>query len=142
MPEQMTPERGREFLAEGQRSAVLATVRPDGRPHAVPLWYALDGDHVIINVSADSVKGRAIVSEPRVTLSVHEDVPPYSFVMVDGTAEVVTDPDEIRRDATEIARRYLPSEAVDGFVGYATSPGKVGVRIRVDRLTGVDRVAG
>ena len=142
MPEPMTPDRSREFLAEGQRSAVLATVRPDGRPHAVPLWYAVDGDTVLINVSADSAKGRAIAHEPRVTLSVHEDVPPYSFLMVDGTAEIVTDPDEIRRDAGKIARRYLPAEAVDGFVGYATSPGKVGVRIRVDRLTGVDRVAG
>lgn len=142
MPEPMTPERGREFLAEGQRSAVLATVRPDGRPHAVPLWYAVDGEDVLINVSADSVKGRAIAGEPRVALSIHEDVPPYSFVMVEGTAEVVTDPDEIRRGATEIARRYLPAEAVDGFVGYGTSEGKVGVRIRVDRITGVDRVAG
>jgi len=142
MPEPMTPDRSREFLAEGQRSAVLATVRPDGRPHAVPLWFAVDGDDVLINVSADSAKGRAIAHEPRVTLSVHEDVPPYSFLMVEGTAEIVTDPDEIRRGAAEIARRYLPSEAVDGFVGYGTAPGKVGVRIRVDRLTGVDRVAG
>jgi len=138
----MTPERCREFLAAGSLSGVLAVVRSDGRPHATPLWYALDGEDLLINVGAQTVKGRAIAAEPRVTLCVHEDKAPYNFVMVEGTAEISTDPDEIRRGATEIGRRYLPAEALDGYVGYATSPGTVGVRIRVDRMVGIDSVAG
>jgi PPOX class probable F420-dependent enzyme len=142
MPEPMTPERCREFLATGSLSAVLAAVRPDGRPHATPLWYGLDGDDVLISIGADTVKGRAIAAEPRVTLCVHEDKPPYSFVMVEGTAGIVTDPDDMRHIATEVGRRYVPAEALDGYVAYQTSPGKVGVRIRVDHLVGVDSVAG
>lgn len=142
MPEPMTAGRAREFLAEGQRSAILATVRADGRPHATPLWYVLDGDEILINVGADTVKGRAMAHEPRVTLTVHDDAPPYSFVMVDGTATFVTDPEQIRRDGLAIGKRYLPEEAVEGFVAYLTSPGKVSVRIKIDRLTGVDKVAG
>ena len=65
MPQQMTPEQRRAFLTEGTRTAVIATVRADGRPHAAPVWYALDGDDVLINMSEDTVKGRALRRDPR-----------------------------------------------------------------------------
>ncbi|HWD01297.1 MAG TPA: PPOX class F420-dependent oxidoreductase [Amycolatopsis sp.] len=142
MPTPMSAERTREFLTEGTRSAVLATVRPDGRPHAVPVWYAPDGADLVINISQDSVKGRAIAASGQVALTVQEDVPPYSFATVDGTAEVVTDPARVRAGSELIARRYLPAEAVDGFVGFSTAPGKVLVVIHPDHTVGVDAVAG
>lgn len=31
----------RAFLLEGTRTAKLATVRKDGRPHVVPVWFEL-----------------------------------------------------------------------------------------------------
>ncbi|RJQ80669.1 PPOX class F420-dependent oxidoreductase [Amycolatopsis panacis] len=142
MPTTMTPGRALAFLAEGTRSAVLATVRPDGRPHAVPLWYAVDGSDVLLNLSRDSVKGRNLDNTPTLALTVHDDVAPYSFVTVEGDGEIVADPAQVRAGAEAIARRYLPAEARDGYVGYAVSPGKVLVRVRPARLTGVDAVAG
>ncbi|QRP49607.1 PPOX class F420-dependent oxidoreductase [Amycolatopsis sp. FDAARGOS 1241] len=142
MPTPMSAERAREFLAEGNRSAVLATVRADGRPHAVPVWYAPDGADLVVNISQDTVKGRAIAASGQVALVVQEDAPPYTFVTVDGTAEIVTDPTRVRAGSELIARRYLPAEAVDGFVGYATAPGKVLVVIHPAHTVGVDAVAG
>jgi hypothetical protein len=42
--QQMTPEEYRAFLLERPRTAKLATVRADGRPHVAPIWFDLDGD--------------------------------------------------------------------------------------------------
>jgi hypothetical protein len=34
----------------------LATTRADGRPHVVPIWFVLDGDDLVFNTGADTVK--------------------------------------------------------------------------------------
>jgi PPOX class probable F420-dependent enzyme len=142
MPEPMSVARQREFLSEGTRTAVLVTVRESGRPHAVPLWYALDGEDVVLFTRADSVKGRALRANPEVTVVVDDDQPPYSFVSLEGTAELSEDAAELRRCVGLIAGRYLPPEQAAGFVEYATSPGNVLVRIHPTKVIAQDRVAG
>lgn len=138
----MTADERRAFLETGSRTAVVAVVRPDGRPHAVPVWFALDGDQVLISSPADTVKVRALRQDPRVTLVVDDPRPPYAFVKIDGVAEVSGDPDDIRRGVTMIARRYLDEAGARDFVGYATGPGMVLVRIRPERVLALDRVGG
>jgi PPOX class probable F420-dependent enzyme len=143
MPQEMTADQRRAFLNDGTRTAILATVRADGRPHAAPVWYALDGDDVLINTGEDTVKGRAVQRDPRVTVVVDDPTPPYAFVMIEGVAEISRDHDEIQRGSTTIGRRYLDTESADAWVlHYATSPGKVLVRVRPTNLVAVDRVGG
>lgn len=43
----MTPEEYRAFILEGTRTAKLATVRADGRPHVAPVWFLLDGERIV-----------------------------------------------------------------------------------------------
>jgi PPOX class probable F420-dependent enzyme len=142
MPENMTPDQRREFLTHGTRNAVVATVRPDGRPHAVPVWYALDGDDILISVGEQTVKGRNLAHDPRTTIVVEDPAPPYSFVSIDGTADLLRDPGDIRDASRKIAHRYLPPEAVDGWVEYATGPGKVIARISPTHTVAVAKVGG
>lgn len=80
------------------RVARLATVRPDGRPHLVPVVFALDGERLYSIVDAkpkrdlDLVRLRNIAAEPRVSLLVDdyaEDWQALWWVRVDGTAAVV-----------------------------------------------------
>jgi nitroimidazol reductase NimA-like FMN-containing flavoprotein (pyridoxamine 5'-phosphate oxidase superfamily) len=40
---EMGDEERRGFLLDRARTAKLATVRADGRPHVAPIWYDLDG---------------------------------------------------------------------------------------------------
>ena len=40
---ELTPD-VRAFLLHATRTGKLATVRPDGRPDVVPIWFALDGN--------------------------------------------------------------------------------------------------
>src|SRR5262245_7936830 len=107
MPQPMTDEARRAFLTTGTRTSVLATTRADGRPHAVPVWYGLDGDDILLNISANTVKAKAIRRDPRVTVVVDDDAPPYAFVMVEGDAELVTEPAALRAGSEVIARHYL-----------------------------------
>lgn len=142
MPDRMSAARQREFLSEGTRTAVVVTLRESGRPHAVPVWYALDGDDVVLFTGENTVKGKALQANPHVTVVVDDERPPFSFVSLEGTAELSRDPDELRRCVGLIAARYLPPDAADGFVEYGTRPGNMLVRIRPTHVIAQDRVAG
>jgi len=39
----MTEEAARAFMRSGSRTGKLATVRPDGSPHVVPVWFDYGG---------------------------------------------------------------------------------------------------
>ena len=56
------------IMASPARTAKLAVVRADGSPHVAPVWADLDGDQVVFMTSADTVKGKAILRDPRVSL--------------------------------------------------------------------------
>ena len=76
-----------EFVgARPARTAKLAIVRKDGSPHVAPVWVDLDGDDIVFMTSADTIKGKAILRDPRVALCFDDEEPPFSFVMVRGTA--------------------------------------------------------
>ena len=137
----MSLEQRRAFLTEGTRNAVVATIRAEGRPHAVPVWYVMDGDDVLIGTNEGTVKGQNLSRDPRVTVVVEDPAPPYSFVTIDGVAELVRDPEQIRRGATEIGTRYLGPEQAAGFVEYATGPGWFIARIRPEHVVAVARVS-
>jgi PPOX class probable F420-dependent enzyme len=142
LPQNMTSGAARAFLEGTIHPAVLATIRADGRPHAVPVWFALDGDDLLINTSENSVKSRDLLRDPRVTVLVDDETPPYAFVMVEGIAEMSKDPGEIRDGALRIGRRYLGDEGAEQFVRYATGPSNVLVRIRPTRMVAQDHIAG
>ncbi len=52
-----------------ERNLWLATVRPDGRPHLVPIWYVEVGGAWYICTESTSVKARNLQAEPRCSWS-------------------------------------------------------------------------
>jgi nitroimidazol reductase NimA-like FMN-containing flavoprotein (pyridoxamine 5'-phosphate oxidase superfamily) len=52
----MSAEEARAFLLERPRTAKLATVRADGRPHVAPVWFELDGDDLVFTTWHTTVK--------------------------------------------------------------------------------------
>jgi len=67
----------REFvLATPARTAKLAVVKADGSPHVAPVWTDLDGDQVVLMTSADTIEGKAILRDPRVSLCWDDERPP------------------------------------------------------------------
>lgn len=77
------------FLA-GPVICRLGCVKPDGSPYVIPLWhsYADGGFYFVIRERADWVP--YVLNDPRVTLCI--DSEQYERVLVDGTLEVVEEP--------------------------------------------------
>lgn len=74
--------------------AVLATHEPDGGIHAVAVWYAVDGDAVVLATGSRSRKVANLGREPRATLTLHDSRPGYEVcgACLLGRAEVVRAP--------------------------------------------------
>ncbi len=131
----MTREEWRAFLREPARPAMLATVRPDGRPHVAPVWIVVDDDDtVIFTTGARTVKGRAVQADPRVALCVDDDQPPFGYVMIEGTAEVSTDLDEMLLWATRIGGRYMGADRAEAFGRRNAVEGELLVRVTPARV--------
>ena len=126
----MTEVEWHAFVMDGTRTAKVATARKDGRPHVVPVWFVLDGEDVVFTTSATSVKGAALRRDGYASLCVDDQVPPFSFVMVEGPVELSSDPDELRRVATQIGRRYMGHERAEEFGARNAAEGELLVRLR------------
>ncbi len=137
----MTREEWRAFLQHGTRTAKLATVRRDGRPHVVPVWFVLNGDDVIFTTGAGSVKAQAMRRDPRVCLCVDDENPPFAYVMVEGTASVSEDAGEMLAHATAIGGRYMGAERAAEFGRRNAVAGELLVRVTPTRVHAEDGIA-
>ena len=147
----MSDDEVADFLeALPARTAKLATVRADGRPHIAPIWFALDrstagpdapiGD-IVFNTAEGTVKGRNLIRDPRVALCIDDDQPPFSFAIVEGTATLSRDPDELLHWATVISGRYMGDDQAEAYGRRNGVPGELVIRLRPTRITAQARMA-
>ncbi|MDQ6728215.1 MAG: PPOX class F420-dependent oxidoreductase [Actinomycetota bacterium] len=138
----MTAAEWRAFLTTPVRTAKLATVRADGRPHVAPIWIALDDDDTVVFMTgAGTVKGRNILGEPRVALCVDDDQPPFAFVVIEGSAEVSEDPVALFTWATRIGGRYMGEDRAEEYGRRNAVAGELLVRVRPTRVIAQKDVA-
>ncbi|MFF1870378.1 PPOX class F420-dependent oxidoreductase [Kitasatospora herbaricolor] len=137
----MTEPEWRAFLEAGTRTAKLASTRADGRPHVAPVWFLLDGDDIVLNTGSGTVKGRTLARDGRVMLCVDDDRPPFSFVLVQGTATLSEDLPEVRAWATRIAARYMGEDLAEQYGARNGVPGELLVRVRIEKVTAESGIA-
>ena len=137
----MTPDETRAFLLEGTRTAALATVRADGRPHVMPVWFTLDGDDLLFNTGDNTVKGSNLQRDGRVALMVDDEKPPFAFVSIEGDVGLSDDLDTMRHWATRIAARYMGDDQADAYGKRNVVPGELLVRVRPTKIVAVKGVA-
>lgn len=120
----------REFvLATPAKTAKLAVVRANGAPHVAPVWVDLDGDQVVFMTSAETIKGKAIRRDSRVSLCWDDERPPFSFVTLAGTAQTSTDPDDLLKWATRISGRYMGLDQAEQYGRRNAVPPEMLVRV-------------
>jgi PPOX class probable F420-dependent enzyme len=96
---------------------VIATLRRDGSPHLVPVWFGWESGAVRIWTTETRVWVRNLLRDPRVAFSVQTFDEPYPAVMMRGGATVATADDAATVEmARAISRRYLAPEDVEGYV--------------------------
>jgi len=122
---------------DGARVARMATSGPGGRPHVVPVCFALDGDTIYFAVDGKPKRTRAlkrlgnIAANPAVSLLVdhyEDDWAKLWWVRMDGQARVVADGAESSKAIELLVARYARYRA--------SPPAGPVVAIAVDRWTG------
>ena len=120
----------------------LATTRLDGRPHVAPIWFAVDVDgSIVFTTGAETLKGRTLRRDPRASLCVDDERPPFSFVTVDGVVEISEDLDDVRRWAAVIGGRYMGADRAEEYGARNGVPGELLCRLRPERVVAVRDVA-
>lgn len=137
----MNPEEIRAFLLSGTKTGKLATVRRDGRPHVVPIWFILRDDRVVFNTHTSSVKAGNMRREPRVAITVDDQTPPYSFVTVEGVATLADDDPDLVEIATLIGGRYMGADRAEEYGARNGVPGELVVRVSMDNVLSALNVA-
>ena len=138
----MSEEEIKKFLTQGTFTAKIATVKKDGSPHVVPIWFVLDeqnnkkkiGD-VIFTTYEDSLKARNIECDNRVSICVDDQTPQFSFVTISGTAKIYRHKrNELLKWATKIARRYMGKSNAKAYGERNSTEGAVLVRIKPTKV--------
>jgi PPOX class probable F420-dependent enzyme len=90
----------------------LATTRPDGRPHVMPVWGLWWDDAVWFSSGLRSSKARNLAADSRCAITTDD---PQEPVVLEGTAAQVRDADTIRGFAERLAAKYETDFGIDFF---------------------------
>jgi PPOX class probable F420-dependent enzyme len=149
----MSKKEIRKFLMQGTFTGKLATINKDRSPHIVPIWFVLDGENkgrgsgrgndIIFTTNGSSVKAKNIQRDNRVSICVDDQIPPFSFVIVNGIARIhQCKQNELFRFATKIAQRYMGRENAELYGRRNSTDGEVLVRIKPTRIIAEKDIAG
>jgi len=130
------------FLMQGTFTGKLATVKKDGSPHVVPIWFIVENgkrtsksENIILTTGSESVKASNIQRDSRVSICGDDQKPPYSFVTIHGIAKISPyKQKEVLEWATKIAERYMDKKNSKMYGEVNSGEGTVLVRIKPTKV--------
>src|SRR5205807_3791390 len=84
--------------------------------------------------SADTIKGKAILRDRRVSLCWDDERPPFSFVTIAGVATTTADSGELLKWATRIGGRYMGLDRAADYGRRNAVPPEMVVRVTPSRI--------
>ena len=104
----------------------LSSVRPDGGPHLVPIWFSWDGREILIASKPNAQKIRNLRANAKVMLALGEAEDDFDVGLLEGHAELVDEPAAAVLPASHLAKYRQPDgchRAVTGRVPRDVLPG-------------------
>ena len=92
-----------ERRLRGSHNYYVVTVRPDARPHAMPVWGVWVGGRLYFSTGAQSVKARNLAANPACVICTEKAA---QAVVVEGTASPIADAAQLKAVAPQYARKY------------------------------------
>jgi PPOX class probable F420-dependent enzyme len=86
------------------RSIWLSTTRPDGRPHAVPVWYIWDGRDLYFISGRNLQKSRNLAQQPWIVVHAGDG---DDVIILEGSVEIVTDHTELLQVDDAYRTKYV-----------------------------------
>ena len=134
----LTPEL-KAFL-DAQPAGVLATIAADGRARQSLVYFARDGERLLVSTLADRLKTGDVRRTGWASLCVMGHEPPYPSATLSGRAEILTEDigGPTAMIAQQITRSDAPPEALTDEA--LADAGRVVLAIRVDRVSGTNYI--
>ncbi len=93
-----------DVLLRALRSIWISTTRPNGRPHAVPIWFIWDGASLYFITDRQMQKAKNLVCQPWVVAHAGDS---DDVIILEGPVEVVTDQEELARVDAAYQDKYV-----------------------------------
>lgn len=87
MPKRFSKAERERFL-QGRHVCILATIGAGGEPVLTPIWYLYRDGRILIRTGVQSVKALNVARDPRVTVCVQDERPPYASITIHGRAAI------------------------------------------------------
>lgn len=125
---------------------MLGIVRANGAPIVTPIWFLLnegpDGDEIVFNTGWNTLKGKALRRDPRLSLAVDDQRPPYSYVQFTAEATLHDDHDEKLEWATRLGGRYMGPDQAEAYGKRNAVPEESLVRAKITKVIARADIAG
>jgi PPOX class probable F420-dependent enzyme len=107
MSVRLSPEEAWAFLEKGH-TGILTSLRRDGMPISLPVWYVVQGRKIYVRGAARTKKFGRMRRDPRVAFVVESGLAwkELAAVHITGLARSVTDPAELERADEAIDAKY------------------------------------
>ena len=86
------------------RSIWISTTRPNGRPHAVPVWYTWDGRHLYFISARHLQKSKNMARQPWIVVHAGDG---DDVVILEGPVQIVTEQGELERVEADYRAKYV-----------------------------------
>ena len=120
----------RAFLDE-PHYAVIATINESSMPHLTAIWYALQGDEVLMNTAAGRLKHCNLRRDPRLSICVVEG---ERYVTLYGRATLIEDRAQAQADDLELAARYDGPEKAKKRASSIAAQQRVTIRMAITHV--------
>ena len=141
--EQMSEAEWQSFIQSGTKTGKVSTIRKDGSPHCVPVWFVFANNALTFMTWHKSLKAQHIARDNRVSITIDSEDFPYRFVTIEGVAEIEEPTiEDLYAFSRQVAQRYVPADRIDEFADRNAVPGEVLVHVKPTKILSAKDVAG
>jgi PPOX class probable F420-dependent enzyme len=126
-----------DAFVNAMKWASVTTLRKDGSPSASIVFYMREGDDLLFSTTKGRLKAKTIANDARVAFTILDEGAPYRYLTVEGTATIEEHnlvPAHIKINEV---MRGAPFTPPPGFEERLKADGRVIIRIKPGRVSGV-----
>jgi PPOX class probable F420-dependent enzyme len=90
----------------------MSTVRPDGSPHLIPIWFSWDGEAILVASKPGAQKVRNVRANPVVMLALGQPDEDFDVGLLEGRAELLDVPAADVLPASHLTKYRAPMSAI------------------------------